>query len=55
MSSILIGVSRRTSTPSITRRSVSWIDPRFAAVFDWFVAAARRRRDQLRGRRLSVS
>ncbi len=31
------------------------IDRRFAAVFDWFVAAARRRGFQLRGRRLSVS
>jgi putative glutamine amidotransferase len=31
------------------------IDRRFAAVFDWFVAAAARRASQLRGRRLSVS
>jgi putative glutamine amidotransferase len=31
------------------------IDGRFAAVFDWFVAAAGRRAAQLRGRRLSVS
>jgi putative glutamine amidotransferase len=31
------------------------IDRRFAAVFDWLIAAAGRRRDQLRGRRLSVS
>lgn len=31
------------------------IDRRFAAVFDWFVAAAQRRAAQLRGRRLSVS
>jgi putative glutamine amidotransferase len=31
------------------------IDRRFTAVFDWLVAAAERRRDQLRGRRFSVS
>ncbi len=31
------------------------IDTRFAAVFDWFVDAAKRRAAQLRGRRLSVS
>lgn len=31
------------------------IDGRFTAVFDWFVAAARERLAQLRGRRLSVS
>ena len=31
------------------------IDGRFAAVFEWFVAAAQRRAAQLRGRRLSVS
>ncbi|MEO8969819.1 MAG: gamma-glutamyl-gamma-aminobutyrate hydrolase family protein [Solirubrobacteraceae bacterium] len=31
------------------------IDTRFAAVFEWFVAAAERYRDQLRGRRLPVS
>lgn len=31
------------------------IDSRFAAVFEWFVAAAERYRDQLRGRCLPVS
>jgi gamma-glutamyl-gamma-aminobutyrate hydrolase PuuD len=31
------------------------MDSRFTAVFDWLVAAAGRHRDQLRGRRLSVS
>jgi hypothetical protein len=44
MSRALIGVSASLR-----------IDRRFAAVFSWFVSAARRRRDQLRGRRLSVS